>query len=71
VVIVGVIFTDSPVPAGDPLHETVYHFHEAPVPNVPPASVRVIAVPEQTVEEGLAVIEVGSVDTEFILTETV
>ena len=43
---------DAPLPEDVPPHEPVYHCHVAPVPKVPPDSVKVIAMPGQTVSEG-------------------
>ena len=39
-----------PVPAGVPPQEPVYHFAVAPVPALPPTSVRVVLPPLQMVE---------------------
>jgi hypothetical protein len=51
----------EPVPAEVPPHEPVNHSHVAPVPKLPPVTVRVLEVPEQVL---LLVIEtpVGAVD---------
>ena len=54
-----------------PPHDTVYHCQVAPVPSAPPISVKVIAVPGQTVNEGLPVTEVGAVEFEFAVTVAV
>ena len=39
-----------PVPAGVPPHEAEYHLAVAPVPALPPTSVKVVLSPLQTVE---------------------
>ena len=39
-----------PVPAGVPPHEPEYHLADAPVPALPPTSVRVVLPPLQIVE---------------------
>ena len=39
-----------PVPAGVPPHEVEYHLAVAPVPALPPTSVRVVLLPLQMVE---------------------
>ena len=54
-----------------PPHETVYHCQVAPVPIVPPVSVKVMAVPGHTINEGLPDTEDGAVDIEFTVTVTV
>ena len=54
-----------------PPHDTVYHCQVAPVPKEPPVSAKVIAVPGQTVNEGLPVTEVGAVELEFTVTVAV
>ena len=61
----------EPFPAEEPPQETVYHCQVAPVPKVPPISVRVSAVPGHTVKDGLPVTEVGSEDKLFSVTVTV
>ena len=60
-----------PLPAEVPPHETVYHCHVAAVPNDPPDSVSVIAVPGHTVREGFPVTKVAAEEVEFIVTVTV
>ena len=60
-----------PFPAEVPPHETVYHCHVAPVPNVPPVSVNVIAIPGQTVRDGFPVTDETAVDNELDITVTV
>ena len=44
----GVTVIDVPFPAVVPPHETVYHRHVAPVPDVPPVKVNVDEAPGQT-----------------------
>jgi len=67
VVIVGLLVIDTPVPAAVPPHEPVYQRHIAPVPNVPPETVRVDEVPEHTTCRE-AVAEVGAVEGLFTIT---
>ena len=62
------MFKVAPFPAVVPPQETVYHCQVAPVPNEPPVSVKVIAVPGQTVRDGVPVTEVGAVEVEFTVT---
>ena len=57
---VGETEMEAPVPSGVPPQEPEYHFHEAPAPNVPPTSVKVIAPPHEGL--GLAVALVGAID---------
>ena len=62
------ILNAVPLPAKVPPHETEYHCHVAPVPNIPPVSVNVIAVPGQTVRDGFPFTDEMAVDNEFALT---
>ena len=67
-VTVGVIFIDTPVPEVVPPQEVVYQCQVAPVPREPPFSDSVTAVPEQTVEGDVEVIDVAAVDKVFKVT---
>ena len=58
---------DVPFPAKVPPHETVYHCHVAPVPNVPPVTVNVEETPEHT-EVGEALAIEAAVDDVFNVT---
>ena len=64
---VGETVNAVPLPTDVPPHEPVYQYQSAPVPNEPPVSVSVTVVPEQIVDEGFAVIEVGEVDNVFTM----
>ena len=59
------ILNAVPFPRKVPPHETEYHCHVATVPNVPPVSVNVIAVAEQTVRDGFPVTDETAVDNEL------
>ena len=59
----------SPVPAEAPPHDPVNHCVEAPVPFVPPATVRIVLPPLQIVVVPVA--PVGAVDKVFTVTVTV
>jgi hypothetical protein len=59
----------APVPTNVPPQLTVYHLHEAPVPRLPPVTVKVELPPLQTVPLE-AVAPVGAVEAVFIVTET-
>ena len=50
VFVVGETVMLLPVPAGVPPHEPVYHLAVAPVPALPPETVRVVLLPKQIVE---------------------
>ena len=60
---------DEPVPTGVPPQLPEYHFQEAPVPNDPPETDKVVELPEQT--EIVPVIYVGETETVLIVMETV
>ena len=64
VLVVGETVMLLPVPAGVPPHEAEYHSATAPVPALPPTSVRVVLLPLQMVE--VPEILVGA--TESVLT---
>ena len=54
-----------------PLQLLVYHFHDAPVPKLPPDTDTVVELPKVT-EAGFAVAEVGAVELiQFGVTLTV
>ena len=57
-----------PVPAGVPPQEAVYHLAVAPVPALPPTSVRVVLSPLQTVKT--PEILRGAVESVFTVTLT-
>ena len=59
-----------PLPTGVPPHEPLYHFHDAPVPSKPPATVKVVVAPAQIVA-GAAEADAGSVDKLFTVTVVV
>ena len=69
VVLPGVTFIASPVPAGVPPHEPVNHWVTAPVPFDPPSTVNVVLLPAQMVV--VPVTPVGAVDDVFTVTVTV
>ena len=60
-----------PFPTDVPPHETEYHCHVALVPNVPPVSVNVIAVPGQAVSDGFPVTDETANDNELVVTVAV
>ena len=64
---VGFTVIELPVPADVPPHEPVYQCHVAPVPRLPPVTIRVLLVPLQVL---LFAIEtpVGDVDKELTTT---
>ena len=51
---------EAPVPTKPEPQPLEYHFHEAPVPNEPPATVNVVAPPQ--VGFGLALADEGATD---------
>ena len=53
-----------------PPHEPLYHFHEAFVPKLPPATVNTDEAPEQ-ISVGKAEAEVGAVERAFRATSAV
>ena len=57
-----------PLPAVVPPQETVYHCQLAPVPSEPPVSVKVMAVPGQTVRDGEPVTDIGAEEVELTVT---
>ena len=57
-----------PVPAGVPPHEPEYHLAVAPVPALPPTSVKVVLPPLQMVE--MPEILRGAVESVFTVTLT-
>ena len=61
VVLVGETVIEVPVPSAVPPHDPEYQFHVAPVPSVPPISVKVTAPPQEGL--GLAFIDEGAMDT--------
>lgn len=61
--------TEEPVPTGVPLQDPEYHSQSAPVPSVPPLTVKVTEFPVQT-EEADSVILIGSVDKDSTVTVT-
>ena len=66
VVAVGVTVIDEPVPTNVPPQLPVYHFQAAPLPKLPPATVKVTAVGPHTVVAD-AVAPVGAVDNELMV----
>ena len=60
-----------PFPTDVPPHETEYQCHVAHVPNDPPDSVNVIAVPGQTVSDGFPVTDETANDNELVVTVAV
>ena len=60
-------FIAVPFPDDTPPHKPVYHCHIAPVPEIPPVSVRVIVPPVHIVDEGVAVTEAGIADKVFTI----
>ncbi len=48
-----------------PLAVFVYHFHIALVPSVPPVAVNVTLLPEQTLVDGEALIDVALMDWHY------
>ena len=66
-----VMLKEVPLPNEVAPQEEEYHCQVAPVPKVPPISVRVTVVPGHTVKDGLPVTEVGSEDKLFSVTVTV
>ena len=63
----GVTMIEVPFPAFVPPHETVYHCHVAPVPDVPPVKDNVDDAPGQT-EVGDAFTDDAAVDVVFNVT---
>ena len=45
----GAMVTLEPVPTAVPPHELLYHFQLAPVPSVPPLTLKVVVLPKQMV----------------------
>ena len=68
-VLAGVTFMASPVPAAVPPHDPVNHCVMAPVPFDPPSTVNVVVLPLQMVV--VPVTPVGAVDDVFTVTVTV
>ena len=68
---VGEITKAVPLPSDVPPHEVEYHCQIAPVPAVPPDSVRVIDVPVQTVKEELPETDVAAEDNKLTVTVAV
>jgi hypothetical protein len=68
VVLAGVTFMASPIPAGVPPHDPVNHCVTAPVPFDPPTTVNVVLLPAQMVV--VPVTPVGAVDDVFTVTVT-
>ena len=66
-----VILKEVPLPTEVAPQEEEYHCQVAPVPKVPPVSVKVIAVPGQTVNEGVPVTKAAAEEVEFTATVTV
>lgn len=58
----------EPVPSNVPPQEPEYHRQEAPVPNEPPLTVKVVGSPQVVL--GLADAEAGSVEGVFTVTVT-
>ena len=65
---VGVNVMLEPVPSKVPPQEPEYHLHEAPVPNEPPLTVKVVGSPQVVVR--LADADDGSVEGVFTVTVT-
>ena len=66
---VGDTVIEAPVPINEPPQAPAYHKYDAPKPSEPPTCVNVVAPPQ--VELGLAVAEVGAVETAPDVTVTV
>ena len=64
--VVGPTVIETPVPSGVPPHEPEYQCQLAPVPNVPPATVRVVVCPLQIV--AVPLMPVGATDGWFTVT---
>ena len=60
---------ELPVPTDAPPQLPEYHFHEAPSPNEPPVTAKVLGLPEQT-EVGFAEAPVGAIDEAVTVTVT-
>ncbi len=59
---------EEPVPSGVPPQLTVYQFQSAPVPSVPPVTLKVVDAPSQI---GSTLVVAPVATAEFVLTITV